>query len=392
MNSGIAIRAYVVGFGDCVLLSLPDGERQRHILVDFGRAPNDAASLGRFPAIAKDIAERCKGRLDLIVMTHEHLDHMEGFYREREVFDHIDVDQVWMSLPSDPDYYSRYPKARLEKRLQSALVEFVGRAERKHMALHPAFLSLLQNNVANKDRVDYLRKLGKKPPLYLARGQAAAAVARWSRHIKVRVLAPEEDTSVYYASNARSRALTAALSTSLRDSGANAPDEGAQWTFPDVPRAKVDDLPGLSASDFGRLRRAIREDGVAAARFIDRAANNTSLCLMVEAAGKRLMLPGDAEMESWEKIREHCAKDLAPVDFLKVSHHGSHNGTPTDLLDTLLPVRRASQARVLVSTKRNVYGTKNPVPDAALLKELQRRCAQLVSTDGEPGTHVDLAM
>lgn len=395
MNAGIDIRAYVVGFGDCVLLSLPDDKRLRHVLVDFGRAPNDSASLGRFPAIANDIAERCEGRLDLIVVTHEHLDHLEGFYREREVFDRIDVEQVWMGLPSDENYYANYPGARLQKRVREAVGEFALHADRKGIALHPAFRSLLQNNLANADRIDYLRKLGRKPPLYLARGKTGSAATRWSRHIKVRVLAPEEDTSTYYGRSGRSRALMSELTKGLRGAAADGAiaktsKEGSAWDFANVPRAVDGDLEGFSASDYGRLRRAIREDGVAAARFIDRAANNTSLCLLLQAAGKRLLLPGDAELESWDKIRENCAKDLAPVDFLKVSHHGSHNGTPPDLLDTLLPVRRADRAKILVSTKRDVYGTKNPVPDKSLLAELKRRCAQLVTTDGVPGTHVDL--
>jgi beta-lactamase superfamily II metal-dependent hydrolase len=87
---------------------------------------------------------------------------------------------------------------------------------------------------------------------------------------------------------------------------------------------------------------------------------------LIEAAGKRLLLPGDAELESWDQIREHCGAQLTPVDFLKVSHHGSHNGTPLNLLDELLPRNRADRAKVLVSTKRNVYGTRNPVADAPL--------------------------
>ena len=81
---------------------------------------------------------------------------------------------------------------------------------------------------------------------------------------------------------------------------------------------------------------------------------------------------------------------MKPVDFLKVAHHGSHNGTPLELLDTLLPVRRASTAHVLVSTKRDIYGTKHPVPDAGSSKELGRRCSNLVTTDGLTGTHVDV--
>ncbi|MFO1303189.1 MAG: hypothetical protein U1F54_05620 [Burkholderiales bacterium] len=390
MSAGISIRAYVVGFGDCILLKLPDGDEVRHVLIDFGRAPNDASSLDRFPAIAADIARQCKGHLDLVVVTHEHLDHMEGFYRERAVFDKMQVDQVWMGLPSRLDYYKKYPKARLEKKIRAAVAQFAHDAHRNGLTLHPAFRSLLENNLANADRIDYLRKLGKKPPLYLARGKYGRPATRWSKSIRIEVLAPEEDTSVYYGASAAGHAMHAALAMAAGES----PDADSDfdWTFKSVPRARSGDLPGISQSDFDRLRNAIREDGVGAARFIDHAQNNTSLCLLVEAAGKRLLLPGDAELESWAKIREHCKAQLKPVDFLKVAHHGSHNGTPMDLLDTLLPKRRADKAKVLVSTKKNVYGTKNPVPDADVIQELKKRCSQLVTTDGLTGTYVEVQL
>jgi beta-lactamase superfamily II metal-dependent hydrolase len=91
-------------------------------------------------------------------------------------------------------------------------------------------------------------------------------------------------------------------------------------------------------------------------------------------------------------MEKKCRSALKPVDFLKVAHHGSHNGTPLDLLDRLLPVNRRAHAQVLVSTKKNVYGTKNPVPDESLLKELERRCCKLVSTDGVTGMSVELSI
>ena len=78
--------------------------------------------------------------------------------------------------------------------------------------------------------------------------------------------------------------------------------------------------------------------------------------------------------------------------MLAASHHGSHNGTPLELLDNLLPVNRKAHAQVLVSTKRNVYGTKNPVPDKSLLNELKLRCSKLVPTDGAAGTAVELSI
>lgn len=390
MSAHVDIRAYVVGFGDCILLRLPDGTQTRHVLIDFGRAPNDAGSLERFPAIAQDIAAQCGGHLDLVVVTHEHLDHMEGFYREREVFDQMQVDQVWMGLPSDPDYYTDFPKAKPQKKLREAVAAFARRAAMKGVAFHPSFRSLLENNLSNKDRIDYLRKLGTQPVAYLARGSKVGA--RWSKSIKIKVLAPEKDVSVYYGRSAPSRASAVALQATLGVSPAADRGENFPWDFKSVTRAKAPDLAGFSATDFDRLRRAIRENGVAAARFIDRAQNNTSLCLLIEVAGKRLLLPGDAELESWSRIREHCKAQMKPVDFLKVSHHGSHNGTPLDALDVLLPVKRAAKAKILVSTKRNVYGTKNPVPDSSLLTLLQQRCSELVTTDGALGTHVDLTL
>ena len=390
MTAPIEIRAYIVGFGDCILLRLPDGPRTRHVLIDFGRAPNDASSLERFPAIANDVAKQCNGHLDLIVVTHEHLDHLEGFYRQRAVFDQMQVDQVWMGLPSHPSYYTKYPNARRQKKLQEAVSRFAASARRQGLVLHPAFRSLLENNLANKDRIDYLRRLGTQPAAYLARGKTGRTGSQFSQNIKLHVLAPEEDTSVYYGTNGSSRARVAALAAAYDLPSATAADDSFSWDFKSIARAVDGDQPGFSASDFERLRGAIREDGVAAARFIDRAQNNTSLCLLIEAAGKRLLLPGDAELESWEMMRKHCKAHLKPVDFLKVSHHGSHNGTPLDLLDQLLPLKRAAKAKVLVSTKRNVYGTTTPVPDNGVLTELRRRCSELLTTDGVPGTYVEL--
>jgi hypothetical protein len=90
--------------------------------------------------------------------------------------------------------------------------------------------------------------------------------------------------------------------------------------------------------------------------------------------------------------KRSAAPSFKPVDFLKVAHHGSHNGTPLELLDRLLPVKRKAQAQVLVSTKKKVYGTKNPVPDDALLAELKSRCRKLVTTDGATGTSVALSL
>lgn len=397
MTSPIVIRAYVVGFGDCILVRIPDGNDVRHMLVDFGKAPGKGGTTAVFASVAKDIQKFCNGHLDLLVATHEHLDHIEGFYHQRKIFDDVDVDHVWMSLPSKPDYYRKHPNARPQKRLRELAASLLDRS--KGFALDPPLRALLENNVSNVERVEYLRNLrtaggGRKAKVhYLARSENAADVSPFKR-TQVRILAPEADVSVYYAGK-RVDSLAAAAAVA-----SGAPLDGDdRWAF-----RGVDTVPApenLSPSDWTTLRDRIRGGGVAAARFIDRAQNNTSLCFVLDIRGKRLLFPGDAEIESWEAMARNCPSELRPVDFLKVSHHGSHNGTPlgvrfpggpgsTTVLDRLLPKQRKPSAVALVSTKREVYGTEHPVPDARVLEELSARCRAVHDTDGLDRAYVEV--
>lgn len=388
----VQIRAYVVGFGDCLLVRIPDGPAVRHMLVDFGKAPGKGGTTSMFPDIARDIAEFCGGHLDVLVVTHEHLDHMEGFFHQRAIFDAMQIDHVWMGLPSHPNYYLDYPDAQLHKRLRALPSEFLTAAAQQGLTLAPSFLALLENNVANPERVEYLRKLKGAKLHYLARGQHGKNFGPF-RNVAVDILAPEPDVSVYYGRTARTHALLAgarlgvfAAEEAALNGAAGPPDF---WSFPDQPQ--VPGPPNLSATDWRRLRDALRTGGVQTARFIDRAQNNTSLCFMLTVGGKRLLFPGDAELESWDMIAKKCRAKLSPVDFLKVAHHGSRNGTPFDgLLDVILPKARRQVAVVLLSTRHDVYGVQNPVPHSDVLEELRGRCQQIYTTDIAGKKWIDL--
>ncbi len=73
-------------------------------------------------------------------------------------------------------------------------------------------------------------------------------------------------------------------------------------------------------------------------RALDDQMNNTSLILLFEVGGKKLLFPGDAQIENWSYALRGApdatkiAKLLADVDFYKVGHHGSLNATPRKLL------------------------------------------------------------
>src|SRR5215475_10716474 len=92
------LRAYNVGFGDCILLWLDydDGVR-RSILVDFGSTelPIDlpAAHLDHVATNIRDVVHNrdrdssnpdiSDGTLQMVVATHRHADHISGFGRKK---------------------------------------------------------------------------------------------------------------------------------------------------------------------------------------------------------------------------------------------------------------------------------------------------------------------
>jgi beta-lactamase superfamily II metal-dependent hydrolase len=386
-NGKVRIRAYNVRFGDCVLVSYDEGNTEKHILVDFGNAPAGVRGGGGkndvFAPVARDILKRTRKRIDLLVMSHEHLDHMEGFYSERAVFDQCTVGEVWMSIMSSPDYYKRYPKAEPEKRARMALLD-------KALSWHrdgyfenlPGPLrAMIANNVlnlANKERVDYLRKLVPAKRLrYLSRSAGAKRVSSLGAGVKVEVLAPEKDASVYYKSRSQRLWLDAAARLGSTDSKRR--PKGAS-VAPKPPRHMAPD-------EFALLRDQIADMDMNDLLAIDKAANNTSLVLRLTIHGKVLLLPGDAEGESWAMMKK--AKLLGPVDFLKLAHHGSLNGMPFEGNEQVLGhvLKPGRKTVALVSTCRGVYGDtrETEIPQHRLMARLEEKCAKVyVTQDAAP--------
>ena len=80
----ITLRAYNVLFGDALLVSWDEDDGAHHAWVDFGNFHNDANAV--FEKVYNDVLSRTGGKLDLLVITHRHLDHMEGFFSLRKRF------------------------------------------------------------------------------------------------------------------------------------------------------------------------------------------------------------------------------------------------------------------------------------------------------------------
>src|SRR5690349_8636310 len=98
--TSVKIRMYNTGsVGDCLLLLFYKGNKVSFkMLIDCGGWNADTPSI---KACAQDIATVTDNKIDLLVVTHQHEDHISGFNQAREIFDTIEVGQVWMSWIED---------------------------------------------------------------------------------------------------------------------------------------------------------------------------------------------------------------------------------------------------------------------------------------------------
>ena len=165
--SDLVVRAYDVRFGDAILVSIPDTANgqpiERTILFDFGNAlGTEGGADDVFEPVIDDIRSRLGGRpLDLYVMTHEHLDHVQGLFRSAKTFNkRIEATQAWLTGSADPDYYETHPDARRQK-LAARLAFQLARSRlsaTQAAAPHTRTLLALNDPRSTKDCVDFLRE------------------------------------------------------------------------------------------------------------------------------------------------------------------------------------------------------------------------------------------
>lgn len=373
----LRVRCYNVRFGDAILISIPDRTAAgspvtRHMLIDMGNVLSGAGGQDElFAPVIQDIQSQLRGRpLDLYVMTHEHLDHVQGLpYAHTKLGISLQARHAWLTASAAPDYYDRHPEAR---RRLNALRQAYAQIERFLSAspglLSPALQAVLNNNNPRQtgECVDFLRAVGRKT-WYVHRGYDISR-RPGLRDAKLEIWAPEEDVSIYY-----SPILPMAL---------NAPADFSLALETLAPPAGVD------AGTFYNLVEMRRRGFMDNLLAIDRAANNTSIVFCLEWHGWRLLFAGDAEIRSWQTMFHKGV--LRPVHFLKVSHHGSFNGLPpVPILDTILP-QPAPDGRPRHAVVSTYPGTYNNVPDAAVLEELAARCTLHSTLEIPDGAFLDI--
>ena len=326
------------------------------------------------------------GKIDLLVVTHQHEDHLSGFNLARQLFDQIPVDQVWMSWAEDPtDDVAVILKKTAGKKLAELKVKVAhaskqlakGKSHSQNSSkLNDALqfrkktlkntkellefeegrihgMRLAAGSRTNEDAMAYTKKKGaltfKKPGDLIEDLIGAEGV-------KFYILGPPRDEDLKYiriemneaemyhlaASDSEDHRVTDTLwktgvnlvqgrspfDASFSMKGADLKKGFKEYNSPDYQWRQIEEDYLDTASDLA----------IALNRFV----NNTSLAMALEfgATGKVMLLPADAQSGNWmswhrpevmNSFKAKGGKDtndlLKATVFYKAGHHLSHNGT-----------------------------------------------------------------
>jgi hypothetical protein len=355
----LTVRAYNVLFGDCILLSWDEDDGPHHAWVDFGNMSNDPNPV--FEVVYGDVLARTGGRLDLALVTHRHLDHLEGFYACRQRFARdFQVDRLWHAHVT-PALDAVFELA------DTALVALLPRSARNGQG---EIGRLYQNNqfLSTRDRMAAILESFPAASAHAVHRQldlqADQALPPGMRRMAIEVLAPERDSQRYLESLEEGLASRQAVQRSFDALPADAtrPVIGPPGP-PTDPDGDFVFLPELA--DFARLRRKLRTGGLETLAAVDKTRNNTSLVTKwTYDQTITLLLTGDAELMSWAIMNDNGVDFTA--DLVKVGHHGSINASPTWSFTRVFPQVRAANA-VLLSTDGTRFTGENEVPEASVL-------------------------
>ncbi len=209
MSDDLRIRVYNVGFGDCFLVLLPDvaddgvqATRPRRMLIDcgsisFGDSGFDTKSL--VARIIDDVTDPDGvARIDVVVATHRHRDHILGFGRPE--WADVEVGEVWLPWPESLDDELGLRLVEAQQALARALTENVA-ALRADTRIRDDQCELVEtmgfNALTNDDSMQTLKfGFASKPKRRYLERSAEPVDCDLIGSATIRVLGPSRDIDI----------------------------------------------------------------------------------------------------------------------------------------------------------------------------------------------------
>jgi hypothetical protein len=381
--SGVKVRMYRQGHGDCFLLAFRQDDGQPfYMLIDCGMKKGSRLKVD-ITQVAEHIRDTTGHHLHLAAITHEHEDHVSGFLSEKEVFEKLTIDKLWLAWTEDGDnalansLRKKYKDTLLglvasserfdglgardgadsrAKKVVDTLLSFeLSDEDRALAATNPAKIKGRTNKegiLIVKERADknggteYLRPHTKPLTLPGVSGIRIFVLGPPENEASLKDMDPKGQEQFHFAA-AEERSFLAAFAGDAEEQEAHQPFEprhripfgGNRGHAGAFYQRYFDGEESWRRID-GDWMRSAEQFALRMSNFI----NNTSLVLAIELprTKKVLLFVGDAQRGNWvswheQKWDSHNGLDqgeelttadlLARTVFYKCGHHGSHNAT-----------------------------------------------------------------
>lgn len=387
----VSVRMYRKLLGDCFLITVGDPAAKRedrsHILIDCGVLQNVPGEADLMKAVAKDIRRTVGDYVDLLVVTHEHWDHISGFAHARDLLiDGLEIRKLWLAWTErrgDQQADAYRAKGKIAKEVVARVAALkdgaavtagiedfngpVGASADAGAASGPPDASPARRLLSDQIIPALIARTAKTGDVaYLEPGQVVDTPGPLS--LRANVLGPPRNparlmkdlpspgdaretyvAAEFAASLAHRYAIADALTDALDGQGtgpferAYRRDRKAVAAGRDAETRWLRDRYPLKRPDWRTIDDDWLDAGGALALKVDSDTNNTSLVLAfeLEEGGDVLLFAADAQVGNWVSWHDQSypnppssdapsasAKDLlGRAVFYKVGHHASHNAT-----------------------------------------------------------------
>ena len=352
----IRVRRYRHGLGDCFVVSLIQPPRDPfHIMIDCGVILGTPGAKDRLAAVIDDIVKLTGGKVDVLVVTHEHYDHVSGFVLCGEKFaaagkkeaGKLSVGKVWFAWTEKPgDELAGQLRDQRQKR-KEALSGLVNRLHGMGAAAQDGASDIVQAlrffgvdaTGADSGGADGGAAAGGATQQAMAFAKLLSPdVTFWepgqswnsdsALGIKVYMLGPPRDTAALHKTDSTPEVYhldTGFLEAAVGLAGDTGGDGGQPYApfgkgygkkLSDVVTGKLGGPvaqfinehylgPGSASPEtdvsWRRIDDAWLGSAAQLALALDSATNNTSLALAIEltGSGKVLLFPADAQVGNW---------------------------------------------------------------------------------------------
>lgn len=389
MIKSVTVRMYRVGFGDCFLLRFRGDDGDFRVLLDCGTITEGQDQIGR---IVESIISDCMdpdgvARIALVVGTHRHRDHVGGFADPR--WNAVEVGEVWLPWTEDPADEAatriRNKQSSLAARLAPRDHETLPLAaapdtESAPKALARSVHAMALNALTNEKAMATLHGGFKSAvaPKFLPRAEAVfeARTLAGLPGVTIHVLGPPRDEA---AIKAMDPPTGKGFFAQPEAEAASGEAFSRHWRIDEAAFRAVAPNSTVTPADLLALQKHASEPSGELAVALDNAVNNTSLVLLFEVGDQFMLFPADAQWGVWNAILQNSVARalLAKTSFYKVGHHGSHNATPKELIESLM------QAGFTAFFSTTAMKRWPDIPRPPLLEAVRRKAKRWARSDDE---------